>query len=120
MASAMLLWAYVGLLLGASSPPTHDQPVTAPIGNQFVALKEKGRYRVRATYDETLEFYRRAFKAIGGVRWRSITNKPGLKAQHIESLRKKTNWEGINIYESNGEVKVYVLPRPPEPGTPAN
>jgi hypothetical protein len=36
---------------------------------------------------------------------------PSIKAKHIECLRKKTRWEGINIYEKQGEVRIFVIPR---------
>ena len=74
-------------------------------------LDEPGRYRVPRSYEDTLEWYKRNFRTSGGVRWHNIVNLPGIKAKHLASLRKKTTWEGINIYETRGEVRLYVIPR---------
>ena len=42
-------------------------------------------------------------------------NQPGVKAVHITNPGGK-GWEGLNVYEANDEVRVYVVP--PE-GVPA-
>lgn len=89
----------------------NDLPLEAPISANAIALEEPGRYKSLHTYDETLDFYRRIFNQTGGVRWRNIANSPSIKAKHVESLRKKTRWEGINIYEKQGEVRIFVIPR---------
>jgi hypothetical protein len=97
-------------LLGAAAP-ANDVPVDAPLPGAAVPLEEKGRYKITRSYEETLDFYRRLFNQTGGVRWRNVVTLPSIKAKHIESLRKKTRWEGINIYEKQGEVRVFVIPR---------
>ena len=89
-----------------------ELPVEAPLPGSVTPLADPGRYRSGRGYEETLDFYRRVFNQTGGVRWRNIINQPGVKAKHVESLRKKSKWEGINIYEAQGEVKIYVIPRP--------
>lgn len=96
-----------------------DPLLDAPVVPGAVALAEPGRYRSPRTYDDTLDFYQRLFNSAGGVRWRNIVNLPGIRAKHIESLRKKSRWEGINIYEHKGEVRVYVIPRETPPDRPA-
>ncbi|MFC1611954.1 hypothetical protein ACFL6C_13415 [Myxococcota bacterium] len=74
-----------------------------------------GRYRSSRSYDETLEYYKRLFRRTGGVRWHNIVNLPGIKARNIQSLRKKTDWEGINLYENGGEVRIFVMAREKPP-----
>lgn len=88
-----------------------DLPVEAPLPSCAVAMDEPGRYSCGRTFDETLDFYRKTFIQTGGVRWRNIISTPNIKARHIDSLRSKTHWEGINVYEKAGEVRIYVLPR---------
>ena len=88
-----------------------ELPVEAPLIAGAVALEERGRYRAHHSYDETLEYYRRLFNQTGGVRWRNIINLPSVKARHVESLRRKTHWEGINIYEKQGDARIYVIAR---------
>ncbi len=94
-----------------------DPPDEAPIPPGVVALEEPGRYRSNRSFDETIEFYKRSFRRVWGLRWHHIVSLPGIKAKNIECQRKKSNWEGINIYEHAGEVRIYVIPRerPPEP-----
>jgi hypothetical protein len=92
-----------------------ELPVQAPILPGAISLKEEGRYRSPRSYEDALDYYKRIFRRTGGVRWHNVVNLPGIKAKNIESLRKKTHWEGINIYEKGGEVRIYVIPRPPPP-----
>jgi hypothetical protein len=96
--------------------------VDAPLIKDAVPLDEPGRYRSPKSLEETFDYYQRLFATNGGgVRWRNIVNLPGIKAKHVESLKKKTKWEGINLYEYKGEVRIYVVPRdvPPPPEKPA-
>ena len=95
-----------------------ELPVEAPLGPGATALEEPNRYQSPRSYDETLDFYRRLFNQTGGVRWRTVVNLPGIKAKHVESLRKKTRWEGLNIYDKQGQVRIYVLYRQPPEGPP--
>ena len=105
-----VVWAAVaGLMLAA------ELPVEAPIVPDSRRLEEQGRYRSGRSYDESIDYYKRVFRRTGGVRWYNIVNKPGIKAKHLKSLRKKTEWEGINIYEHRGQVVIYVIPRAETP-----
>lgn len=100
------------LCLGIALAP-QNLPAMAPVPAGAEPLAQTGRYRSPRTYDETLNFYRRLFAPTGGVKWRNIVSMPGIKAKHVESLSKKTRWEGINIYERQGEVRIYIIPRDP-------
>ena len=93
------------------SPAAAEPPVEAPIMPGAIELDDLGRYKTLRTYDETLDFYRRIFNQTSGVRWRNVVSLPSIKAKNVESLRKKTHWEGINIYEKQGQVRIYVIPR---------
>lgn len=88
-----------------------ELPKEAPIVPHSLALSEPGRYQSARSYDDTLDYYERIFRRTGGVRWRSIINQPGIKAKNIESLRRTTDWEGINVYEKQGEVRIFVIAR---------
>jgi hypothetical protein len=101
----VLLGSLVALTLCAT------EFLEAPVMKDAVPLDEPGRYRSSRSFDETLDYYQRVFNQAGGVRWRNVVNLPGIKAKHIESTRKKTKWEGINLYEYKGEVRLYVVPR---------
>ena len=96
-------------------PAATDPPQEAPLPKDVVPLDEPGRYRASRSFDETLDYYQRELKRVSGIRWYNVVNLPGVKAKNITCLRKKTKWEGINIYETRGEVRLYVIPREVEP-----
>jgi len=103
------------LLLGWSLLGDTYLEVPLPPGAQ--PLAEQGRYASSRNFDETLDFYKYHFKYHGGgVRWRNVVNLPHIRAKHVQSL-KPTPWQGINIYEYNGRVRIFVVPRSPEPGS---
>ena len=83
----------------------------APVVPGATALGEPGRYESPRTWDDTLAFYKYYFKREGGVRWRNVVNLPGIKAKHIQSLRNRTKWMGINIYDKQGHIRIFVIPR---------
>lgn len=106
-----LILATTLLCLPAAARAENDPPQKAPLVPDAAPLAETGRYESKRTFDEVLEFYKRTFKSTSGLRWHSVINQPGIKAKHIASLRKKTDWEGINIYEVGGRTRIYVIPR---------
>jgi hypothetical protein len=68
----------------------------------------ENRYRVPKTYDETLKYFRQTYSA--RYTRRTITEQPAVKAVHIENPDAKPGqWEGLNVYELKGEVRVFVL-----------
>lgn len=92
-----------------------ELPKDAPIVPDSVPLEEEGRFQSSRTYDETLKFYRAFFRRTGGGRLHNIVTLPSIKAMHIQSLQRRTRWEGINVYELHGEARIYVVPRDEEP-----
>lgn len=86
-------------------------PVEAPVVPGATALLQQGRYQSPRSYEKTLDYYKRLFRSTGGVQWRHVVNLPGIKAKHVKSLFKRTNWEGINIYEHSGDVRIFVISR---------
>jgi hypothetical protein len=81
-----------------------------PDGAQKVG---ENRYRAPGDFEETLKYYRTVYPAQAYPR-RSIVNQPGVKAVHIVNPSGK-NFEGLNIYEANDEVRIYVVPAAPPP-----
>jgi hypothetical protein len=71
------------------------------------------RFRASEDYDGTLRYYRQVYPP-GTYRWKAIVDQPGVKAEHIELERIK-GVEGLNIYEANGEVRIFVVPAPEPP-----
>ena len=72
------------------------------------------RYRVPQDWENTLKYFKSVYPTATYPR-RSIVNQPGVKAIHIANPSGK-GWAGLNVYEANDEVRVYVVP--PE-GVPA-
>jgi hypothetical protein len=69
----------------------------------------EGRYRVERSYEETLKFFKSIYPPARYPR-RPIANQPGIRAVHIENPEARPGgWEGLNVYELNGETRVYVL-----------
>lgn len=65
------------------------------------------RYRAPRGFDETLKYYKSVYPVSTYPR-RSIINQPGVKAVHIVNPSGK-NFEGLNIYEANDEVRIYIV-----------
>ena len=67
------------------------------------------RFKAKEDWDKTLRFFRNAYGKQAGVVFRSIASTPRVKAYHIANIRKGQSWEGINVYETNGEVFIFVI-----------
>jgi hypothetical protein len=76
-----------------------------PDGAEKVA---ENRYRVPKSWDETIRFYRQTYPP--RYTRRPVADQPGLKAVHIDNPDARAgSWEGLNIYEAKGEVRIFVL-----------
>jgi hypothetical protein len=76
-----------------------------PDGAQKVG---ENRYRAPGDLEKTMEYYKIVYP-VGSYPRRSVVNQPGVKAVHITNPSGK-NFEGLNIYEANDEVRIYVVP----------
>lgn len=106
---SVLVTALCLTLWGADEPAYLD----APLIEGAVPMQEPGRFESPRPYNDTLDYYKWFFRSRGGVRWRNIVNLPQVRAKHIESIRPKTKWQGLNIYEKQGKVRIFVVPRDP-------
>jgi hypothetical protein len=68
----------------------------------------ENRFRSRDDFEGTLKYYKSVYPTAAYPR-KSIVNQPGVKAIHIANPSGK-NWEGLNIYQANDEVRIYVVP----------
>jgi hypothetical protein len=73
----------------------------------------ENRYRAPGDFEKTLEYYKVVYPVSAFPR-RAIVNQPGVKAVHIVNPSGK-NFEGVNIYEANDEVRIYIVPQPAAP-----
>ncbi len=111
------LWAAVALLVAVSGVARADvvNGVQLPDGIQKVG---ENRYRAPEDFEATLKYYRTVYPT-GSYPRKSIVNQPGVKAVHIVNPSGK-NFEGLNIYEANDEVRIYVVPAAPKPTAKPN
>ncbi len=86
--------------------PAKDVKVQLPDGAHKVA---ENRYRAPSSFENTLKYYKNVYSVASYPR-RAIINQPGIKAMHIANSGGRGNWEGLNIYEANDEVRIYVVP----------
>ena len=68
----------------------------------------ENRYQLGRDYEAVLKFYRTTYSA--RYTRRPIADQPGVKAVHIQNPEAKPGqWEGLNVYELKGQVRVFVL-----------
>ena len=102
---ALILWALPAaadvVVRGAALPP----------GSQEVGVD---RYRSPSSYTDTLTWFSKRYK---GSPRKTIINQPSIRAIHIVNDSGKGSWEGLNVYELDGETRIFVVPKdPPKPG----
>jgi len=81
-----------------------DLGAPVPDGSRKVA---ELRYRSSTDWDNTLKWYQRHTNL---SRPKLIINQPGIKAVHLVNPSGKRRWEGLNVYETNGEVRIAIVP----------
>ena len=74
------------------------------------------RYRCPQDWEATLKYFKTVYPSATFPR-RAIVNGQGLKAIHITNPTGK-GWAGLNVYEANEEVRVYVVPPDGVPAKP--
>ena len=67
------------------------------------------RYKSSSDFEGTLKFYKKTYSDSTYPR-KKIVNQPGVHAVHLAHASGKGAWEGLNIYEANDEVRIYVVP----------
>ncbi len=73
----------------------------------------ENRYRAPGDYEATLKYFKTVYPP-GQYPRKTIVNQPGVKAIHISNPSGK-KFEGLNIYEANDEVRIFVIPAPEKP-----
>jgi len=94
-----------GLLIASGAWAEQVNGALVPDGSEKVG---ESRYRSRQDFEATLKFYKVVYPLASYPR-KSIVNQPGIKAVHIVNPSGK-NFEGLNIYQANDEVRIYVIP----------
>jgi uncharacterized protein (DUF1684 family) len=107
-------WAALAALWMTAATAEVVNGAQLPDGAQKVG---ENRYRAPGNFEDTLKYYRTVYPAQAYPR-RPIVNQPGVKAVHIVNPSRK-NFEGLNIYEANDEVRIYIVSAPVPPKPPA-
>lgn len=92
------------LLVPALSSAETVAGARLPDGVEKVA---ENRYRTRQKFEDAMKFFRTVYPVASYPR-RAIINQPGIKALHISNPSKK-GFIGLNVYETNDEVRIYVV-----------
>lgn len=103
---AALAMAVAGVALPGVARAEVVGGVQLPDGASKVA---ENRYKVSKDFEDTLKYYKTAYPKENYPR-KAIINQPGVKAVHIVNPSGRNNFEGLNIYEANDEVRIYIVP----------
>lgn len=93
-------------MVGLSAWAETELGAQLPDGARKVA---EHRYRAATDYEGTLKYYKSVYPSSSHPR-KTVVNQPGVKAVHIPNTSGKGAWAGLNIYEANDEVRIYVVP----------
>ncbi|MCL2625651.1 MAG: hypothetical protein FWD46_02380 [Cystobacterineae bacterium] len=111
-----LLWVTTALWALPSLAQKQELGAKLP---EFAAQVGKGRFRTSTTMEAVLKFYSTTYPPAAYPRIR-IVNQPNVRAFHIQNPNpKKGSWAGMNIYETQGEIRIFVVPaEKPQPNPP--
>ena len=94
-------------------------PLQARAGGEFKARGftlpggtvkvDDDRYRLAQAWDDAKRFFKSVYPPAKFPR-RTLANFSGIRAEHIQNPG-GGEWEGVNLYENKGEVRVYILKR---------
>ena len=101
MKRALVVLAFV---VSAPSFATSDLGATLPENARQVG---EHRYKSPSDWEGTMKFYKKVYSP---ATYRNVINQPGVKAVHIPNPSGKGEWLGLNVYEANEEVRIYVVP----------
>lgn len=93
-------------LLSTAAVAETELGAQLPDGARKVA---EHRFKAPSDFEGTLKYYKNVYPTSSHPR-KSVVNQPGVKAVHIPNTSGKGGWEGLNIYEANDEVRIYVVP----------
>jgi hypothetical protein len=96
--------ALVLALVSAPALAETDLGATLPDNARQVG---EHRYKSPSDWEGTMKFYKKVYSP---STYRNVINQPGVKAVHIPNPSGKGEWLGLNVYEANEEVRIYVVP----------
>ena len=106
--SAGTLWS-----LPASAKDLVVKGAVLPGGCQQVG---EDRYKSPSNYVDTMTWFTGPRGQYRSNPRKTIVNQPGIRGVHIVNDSGKGEWEGLNIYELDGETRIYVVSKDPPKG----
>jgi hypothetical protein len=85
-----------------------------PNGSQQVG---EDRYKSPSNWKDTLTWIEKKYSK-STYPYKTIVNQPGIRGFHIVNVDKKGEWDGINVYELDGETRFFVVSRDPPKDAP--
>ncbi len=92
----------------AAGAPVKDVICRGVVLPGFSEQVGEDRYKIPLTYADALKYFKNTLK---GSQEKPIVNQPGIRARHFTNPG-SGEWEGLNVYERDGQVRVFVLARP--------
>jgi hypothetical protein len=96
----------LALVLVAAPVALADSDLGATLPDNARQVGEH-RYKSPSDWEGTMKFYKKVYSP---STYRNVINQPGVKAVHIPNPSGKGEWLGLNVYEANEEVRIYVVP----------
>jgi hypothetical protein len=107
-----LFAAAIALLALLALPAAAETVLGAQLPDEARKVAEL-RYRTSKDWDDTMKYFKNVYPREKFPR-RDIVNQPGVRAVHIQNPSGK-GWEGLNIYQANDEIRIYVVPSESQP-----
>jgi hypothetical protein len=98
-----------GALWSAGQRDAHAFTVHGAVLPDGAVKVDDDRFKAKEDWDKTLRALRNVYGKQPGIVWRSIASTPKVKAIHIANIKRGRSWEGINVYETEGSVFIYVI-----------
>lgn len=105
VAAMFLVMGVLGSSTASAADEARTMGVTLPAGAVRI---DANRYRLPDGFETTSKWYARVYKP-GEYPRRNIVNQPGIKAFHVVNSNKNDQWSGFNLYEWQGQVRLYIL-----------
>ena len=101
-------WAVVAFALAAAPGAFGEILDGVQLPDRTTKVGER-RYRVPQDWESTMKYFKTAYPSAQYPR-HMIVNQPGVKALHLANPDGRGGWVGLNIYEANDEVRVFIVP----------
>jgi hypothetical protein len=75
----------------------------------WMAQVQPDRYESHRDWTRTKSFLWQEFGQKKGIVWQRLESPPGVRTAHLANTLPGAAWSGINVYETEGRVHVFIL-----------